>query len=87
MGIPHLMHHLQTYGEKVLFQHNDSTKPPFQSTNIIIDGPALAYHVYYICLSRRSGARNAIDAIPSYKELSHAVVAWLDQCETYSIGM
>jgi len=87
MGIPHLMQNLQTYGEKVLFQQQDGTKLSAPTTNIIIDGPALAYHIYYICLSRRGGARNALDAIPSYKELAYAIIAWLDQLETYSIGM
>ena len=89
MGLPHLMHHLQTYGERVIFHKPvEGGRPDGDTpTQAVIDGPALAYHVYYICLSKRGGARNALEAIPSYHELGRVAVSWLDQIEQYGISV
>lgn len=91
MGIPHLLHHLQPYATKVFLtpsDHGNQQEPPEStSRHAIIDGPALAYHVYYICVNKREGARNAFEVIPSYRELGSATLAWLDQIQQYDVKM
>jgi len=82
MGIPHLTHSLSPYGDKVVLPQN-----PADNQNAIIDGPSLAYHVFYVCIARRAGARNALDAAPTYQELGQAAVDWLEQIETYGLKM
>ncbi|KAL1301783.1 hypothetical protein AAFC00_005979 [Neodothiora populina] len=83
MGIPHLAHHLQPHGTKVLLPR--ATKPPEQQTSVIIDGPSLAYHCYHFCLAKHSNAHNSYEALPSYKELGEAAVSWLDQIEQFGL--
>ncbi|TAQ86353.1 hypothetical protein B7494_g5328 [Chlorociboria aeruginascens] len=67
MGIPHLITHLQPY----------ASSEPLQGRDMVIDGPGLAHHVYYICLGRRSSARHCLEAAPSYKELGEVTIEWL----------
>ena len=85
MGIPHLTHHLSPYATRVLLPQQSSNER--NPRNVVIDGPALAYHVYYLCLSRRGGARNAYEAIVPYTELGQAAVSWLEQLEQYGVSM
>ena len=68
MGIHHLTLFLQSYAkaESIAGKH------------VVIDGPGFAYHIYYTCLSARTGAWNPFEAAPSYEELGKACVAWLD---------
>ncbi|KAI5201813.1 hypothetical protein E4T39_04983 [Aureobasidium subglaciale] len=80
MGIPHLTHSLSPYGDKVVLPQNPATHG-----NAIIDGPSLAYHVFYVCVARRTGARNALEAAPTYQELGQAAVHWLEQIEQYGL--
>ncbi|KAK6001833.1 hypothetical protein QM012_002323 [Aureobasidium pullulans] len=80
MGIPHLTHSLSPYGDKVVLPQH-----PANHENAIIDGPSLAYHVFYVCLARRSSARNALEAAPTYQELGQAAVDWLEQIEQYGL--
>lgn len=88
MGIPRLVHSLEPYAVKsVLNRKSQDTAEQESATNAIIDGPSLAYHVYYVCLAQRSGARNAIEAAPSYEELGQAAVWWLEQIEQYGLKM
>ena len=61
MGIPRLITTLEPFAVPV----------ELRNKNVIIDGPALAYHVLYIC--RRNGIR-----CPSYKLIGSTTVAWLD---------
>jgi hypothetical protein len=68
MGIPHLITFLQPYAEA----------EALAGTNVVIDGPGLAYHIYYTCLSARPTAWNPFEAAPSYKDLGEACIAWLD---------
>lgn len=82
MGIPHLTHSLQPYGEKVVLPQN-----PVNQENAIIDGPSLAYHVFYVCIARRGAARNAFEAAPTYRELGEAAVLWLEQVQQYGLNM
>ncbi|CAD0040469.1 unnamed protein product [Aureobasidium pullulans] len=82
MGIPHLTHSLSPYGDKVVLPQN-----PANHENAIIDGPSLAYHVFYVCIARRTGTRNALEAAPTYQELGQAAVDWLEQIEQYGLKM
>ena len=68
MGIPHLITFLQPYAEVESLGQQD----------VIIDGPAFAYHIYYTCQANRPDARGPFDAIPSYGEIEEASVRWLD---------
>ena len=83
------MHQLQPYAEKVILQQKSAANNEKSDVvnNVIIDGPSLAYHVYYVCLSRKGHARNALEAMPSYKELGFAALSWLEQMEQYGMRM
>ncbi|KAF4976433.1 hypothetical protein FZEAL_6913 [Fusarium zealandicum] len=62
MGIPHLISTLQSF----------AVHGALDNDHVVIDGPALAYHVLYIC------NRNGI-AQPSYQLLGDTTLAWLDE--------
>ncbi|KAL4732480.1 hypothetical protein ACLX1H_001496 [Fusarium chlamydosporum] len=62
MGIPRLISTLEPY---VVHGVLDNER-------VVIDGPALAYHVLYIC--NRHGSPQ-----PSYKVLGETTIAWLDE--------
>ncbi|TQN72655.1 hypothetical protein CSHISOI_02828 [Colletotrichum shisoi] len=49
MGIPHLLNHLSPYG----------VLGPLDSDRVVIDGPALAYHIYHLCTRSTSGLPSA----------------------------
>ncbi|KAL8700281.1 MAG: hypothetical protein Q9224_001045, partial [Gallowayella concinna] len=91
MGIPHLAGHLQPYAIHTTLGHKNSNsitdidKAPNYTLNLIIDGPALAYHIYYRLAHRSSNALSPFDAIPSYKEIGHAVLAFLSELEAHHI--
>lgn len=72
---------MQPHGTKIVLPQRTGSSD--QAEPAIIDGPSLAYHCFYACQSRRSGARNALESIPSYRELGEAVVHWLQQIEQY----
>ena len=76
MGIPHLGAHLQPYAEA----------GPLIG-DAVVDGPALAYHVYSICLNNRPAATNAFEAAPTYNEIGKTAIAWLDGLATSGIQM
>lgn len=89
MGIPHLTRHLSPHATKLLLprQGKDRDFPEQISIHAIIDGPSLAYHIYYLCLGGRAGARNALEAAPPYRELGEAAISWLQQVEQYGVKM
>ncbi|KAK4064802.1 uncharacterized protein Triagg1_8989 [Trichoderma aggressivum f. europaeum] len=64
MGIPHLITTLENYASHEILQHQV----------VVIDGPALAYHILHLC--RFQGAIQ-----PSYGLLSRLVIEWLDRLE------
>ncbi|KAI7764769.1 hypothetical protein LZL87_003974 [Fusarium oxysporum] len=70
MGIPRLIPTLEPY--VVHGSLNDE--------HIVIDGPALAYHILYIC--NRHGIPQ-----PSYKLLGETAVAWLDELTRRGAGL
>ncbi|KAL8758965.1 MAG: hypothetical protein Q9184_003770 [Pyrenodesmia sp. 2 TL-2023] len=84
MGIPRLAGHLQPYAvtstlgsEAVDFSDHvfDTSTSPSQ---IIIDGPGLAYQIYHRLLAHRAISLKGLDAIPSYSEIGAALIAYLD---------
>jgi hypothetical protein len=87
MGIPHLTAYLRPYATPVTWQRRGSTSDAALPEELIIDGPALAYHIYYQCLALRSGAGNALEAFPTYAELEIAVVLWLENIETFGLSV
>lgn len=54
---------------------------------MVIDGPAFAYHVYYLCLSSRSHARRPLEAVPSYTELGETAIQWLEGLRNEGVDM
>lgn len=81
MGIPRLTSHLGPYFETRTVgctKAGCSSVKDSKFSNIVVDGPSLAYHVYFTLLSR-SEASSAIDALPSYRAIAGAVTAYLDE--------
>lgn len=70
MGIPHLIATLEPYAE-----HGT-----LQDEHVVIDGPALAYHILYIC--NRDGIVQ-----PSYQLLGATTIAWLDELTKHNVVM
>lgn len=70
MGIPHLIHHLAPYG----------VLAPVDGDRVVIDGPALAYHIYHLCTRSSTG-------LPSYHLLSDTTIAWLEKLTSHNISM
>lgn len=77
MGIPHLITHLEPYAES---EH-------LASKNVVIDGPAFAYHVYHICMSAKTDARGLFQITPSYAEISKLAIEWLQELEHHGATM
>ncbi|RDW77208.1 hypothetical protein BP6252_05261 [Coleophoma cylindrospora] len=68
MGIPHLISYLQPY----------AVGKSLNTQQIVLDGPAFAYHVFYLSLGGRQAARNPFEGAPTYLELGELAIAWLD---------
>lgn len=62
MGIPRLIVTLEPYVVHGVLENQ----------HVVIDGPALAYHILYIC--NRHGIPQ-----PSYKLLGETAIAWFDE--------
>lgn len=75
MGIPRLIAYLEPY----------ATPAELSGCKVIIDGPGLAYHIYYRLLASKSRADNAIYGAPSYAELGESAVFFLDELQTCNI--
>lgn len=71
MGVRHLITFLRPY----------STLESLAGQQIVIDGPAFAHHIYFICLKGTRGARNAFEAAPSYSVLVKTALQWLKGLE------
>lgn len=75
MGIPRLITYLEPY----------ATPAELGGCKVIIDGPGLAYHIYYRLLSAKSRADNAILGAPSYAELGESTILFLDELQTRNV--
>lgn len=89
MGIPRLTSHLQPYATLTNLGCNTPEcshhHRKHKEHNIFIDGPGLAYHVYYRALSQSPTVSNAYDAAPSYSEIGQATIAFLHELESYGL--
>ncbi|KAL8645156.1 MAG: hypothetical protein Q9210_006865, partial [Variospora velana] len=90
MGIPRLTGHLEPYSVPLILGHQavtsseDVLDASASLTPIIVDGPALAYHIYHRLLAHRSASlQGRLDAIPSYDEIGRASIAYLDTLELH----
>lgn len=70
MGIPQLITTLEPYAINELLQ----------DYAVVIDGPALAYHIFHAC--RSNGVNH-----PSCRLLGESVVAWLDQLTSTTVAV
>ncbi|KAF7542773.1 hypothetical protein G7Z17_g11288 [Cylindrodendrum hubeiense] len=70
MGIPHLISTLEPFAVHGLLENE----------SVVIDGPALAYHILYIC------NRNGV-VLPSYQLLGDTAVAWLDELTSRGVSV
>ena len=88
MGIPYLRRRLQPYSESRCLGRNSidcerhKLNTRAQNPNVIVDGPCLAYFVYYRLIAHKSISLGPIDAQPSYEELGRGVIALLNQLES-----
>ena len=53
----------------------------------MVDGPGLAYHVYYRLLAYRPASLNALDGVPSYSEIGKGMIIFLDELRAYGLVM
>lgn len=84
MGIPQLLNRLHSHASSFVLPSDEKST---NESTAIIDGPGLAYHAYHRALTRRTHARNALEAAPSYTELGHITVAWLRALEQHGLRM
>jgi hypothetical protein len=90
MGIPRLMTQVTPYGEPVTWHKPTEpplSDPPASRENIIIDGPSFCYFIHHKCLSTKTHARHALEAVPTYQELSEAAIVWLNDLEGFGFCM
>lgn len=86
MGIPRLTALLHPYATPIEWLRPGGVvvfkKPP---PKLIIDGPALAYFIYYQCLSSETSTGSAREVMSSYERLSKTVIEWLNDIEEFGI--
>lgn len=90
MGIPRLTTFIQPYGVAIGLGDSssaDQKNPERVSHKVIIDGPGLAYHIYYRLLACKTESRNPFEAAPSYEELGKGVLDFLDELQKHNIIM
>ena len=93
MGVPGLLKRFRRYSDPIVFGCNDPECNECTSSigaakgNAIIDGPGLAYFIYYRLIAHMSPSLGAIDYQPSYHVLGRAVVAFLEELEAYGLTM
>lgn len=86
MGIPGLTAKLQPYAvpAKLGSYHLDASQ---DTSRVIIDGPSLAYHIYYRLLACKSASLNALDAAPSYHDIGQGALVFLDALREHDVVM
>lgn len=86
MGISRLRGHLEPFAELIVLGCTTTNcKEHSTQREIIIDGPSLAYHIYYRVFAHKPAYLGPIDAIPSYTELGKAFLVFLDELVRYGI--
>ncbi|KAL9635801.1 MAG: hypothetical protein Q9204_002487 [Flavoplaca sp. TL-2023a] len=89
MGIPRFASYLHPYSSYTTLGYknspcDDNNGDIVHSPKFIVDGPALAYHIYYR-LVHRSHATGAFDALPSYHQIGQATIAFLSELEAHHV--
>ncbi|PNY24907.1 Uncharacterized protein TCAP_05183 [Tolypocladium capitatum] len=69
MGIPYLTATLKPY----------AVRRPLQDEAVVIDGPALAYHILHVCRANNISQ-------PTYQLLGQSTVAWLDELSSHGVA-
>ena len=93
MGIPYLTQLLQPYAISTILGckseqcRSHRIESGRSARKIIIDGPALAYHVYHTVLREKPNLLNAFDAIPTYNETGNAFLTYLGELESHGLAM
>ena len=92
MGISHLLPFLEPFAVNRLLGCKSSgcEEHRYKFDNprcLVIDGPGLAYHVYYKIQGHKDGSLNAIDALPTYTEIGDVFLAYLRELEEYGLTM
>lgn len=89
MGIPNLSRHLTSLSESIVFGggSDDPSTNPNPVRSVVIDGPALVYHVHSILASRSSSRLSQIDRQPSCNEVSVAVMNYLVLLEILNVSV
>ncbi|KAB8338817.1 hypothetical protein FH972_021761 [Carpinus fangiana] len=82
MGVQGLLSAIRPYATEEIWEPQES---PTVRRGLVVDGPALAYHVYYRCLAHNNTASNALVAVPSYDFLCQATLAFLGRLELYGL--
>lgn len=78
MGIPHLIRHLLPHAETVwLGDAAKNAECTQEITSVVVDGPALVYHVYYCLVSCIPPGCNPLVAQPTSNEVSIGVMRFL----------
>lgn len=69
MGIPHLRETLRPY----------TVSKSLKGKGLVVDGPALAYFVYYELLKHEDEGRQYRGAILTYSIIQDTVISWLNR--------
>ena len=89
MGIRRLTSCLEPYSVPGLLGCRDlpcpTHSPQIHSNCVIIDGPGLAYHVFYRILAHKPESWNALDAMPTYKEVGELTILWLRELRMHGV--
>ena len=75
MGIPRLISHLASY----------ALDTDINGCSVVIDGPAFAYHVYYLCITAQKSAKNPFEGIPSYQLIEDTALRWLSELRSCQV--
>lgn len=92
MGIPRLTTHIQPYLIPTVLgcsipDCETPSHPQGAQQKLIIDGPGLAYYLYYRLLAHKPDSLNGLDALPSYNELGRATLIFLDELQNRHVIM
>ena len=84
MGIPRLRGHLLPYVDPtILGCKTNHCHKHVKTKNFVIDGPSLAFHIYYKVLALKGAVDCSLDAVPTCSELGKATITFLDQLQQY----
>ena len=89
MGIRRLTTYLEPYATAATIGCSNSTCSVHEDgpTSMVIDGPGLAYHIFYRILAWKPASWHALDALPSYKEIGDATLLFLQELSKHGIVM